>query len=853
MPPTKIKFVVSFSSQDKVYKVSNLLSDDSKHWLSDPQDRSGQVEAIFQLEKPCRLAFIDIGVIWCATVEVRVGKSDWPQGQSYVPLVPLQTLMSPVDCRLGRNTKRMCMFSKAHFREGGAQGEWDRIQVVCRQPWRKDVQLGLSFLRMRSHDGDSSANQSCVDPGNSSGSKPLAQINSVADIQKHFFGDRPDENDNNSGLKQRLQKIASTAEDGTENPDTLPRVARMVLTANQQYPQPGPPGQHDNAGRLFSNTVKQQQAPEFSEEVTQFLNTLDISKQDIETLQVSDLRHKFEKLKWRKLTADEKRSFYACCQDFIGHMFDEESNSTNNIASATSAKQSASERNDTNTSSEPRKGLDNRSPVGQKALMKDARNHTSRGSELSPKLSKEIMPQTQKVKAKEESMSSGGFLRTVSSKSNASEAKGALTKNKTGVSDVIKKSGVTPNKTPAKTEQMYNSTNSTPGRTPVSGYSHDRNKSTSSRHIVSSPSSGSSPCSTKPKSSNKVSKNSQNQKALYKNTSSPTSISNRVLNGETFFYGGETMKCVLPSGSSAKKSSSPSTLPSSPLYGVSLGATGLVSNSQSKSDTSPRSTIDPSLLNSHKQFLNSRVNTLSSPTSQKTSPPSALAAASLTPSSVTKGRRGAAGNKSRPTRGKRLGSPLDTLSNSGPAKRQPKPSTPLQPDVSPPNSGGWLNTTRGRGRGRGGAGSNLRRKKEGPEDSDDDLHELPSLQANQGQRGRGRGRGRARGRGRGTANRRLELPQEPTCPVNTSTTPSTYDRVDDPFSGELQIDEDAVFVECPMCQEMFPSDTVNLHAAGCFGQSSRGASLAAAFVQCPLCEEMFPDENIAEHASSCLL
>ena len=47
--------------QDKVQKVSNLLAEGSKPWLSDPQDRSGQVEAIFQLEQPCRLAFLDIG------------------------------------------------------------------------------------------------------------------------------------------------------------------------------------------------------------------------------------------------------------------------------------------------------------------------------------------------------------------------------------------------------------------------------------------------------------------------------------------------------------------------------------------------------------------------------------------------------------------------------------------------------------------------------------------------------------------------------------------------------------------------------------------------------------------------
>lgn len=48
--------------QDTVHKVFNLLdSGGEKKWLSDPKDRSGTLEAIFQLDQPCHLASIDIG------------------------------------------------------------------------------------------------------------------------------------------------------------------------------------------------------------------------------------------------------------------------------------------------------------------------------------------------------------------------------------------------------------------------------------------------------------------------------------------------------------------------------------------------------------------------------------------------------------------------------------------------------------------------------------------------------------------------------------------------------------------------------------------------------------------------
>ena len=112
---------------------------------------------------------------------------------------------------------------------------------------------------------------------------------------------------------------------------------------------------------------------------------------------------------------------------------------------------------------------------------------------------------------------------------------------------------------------------------------------------------------------------------------------------------------------------------------------------------------------------------------------------------------------------------------------------------------------------------------------------------------------RARGRGMGITNRRLELPPVSPTPSDETITPPASDHSDNPFLDELEIDEDAVFVECPMCQEMFPSDTVTLHAADCPGKSSSGVNQAVTFVQCPLCQDMFPDEIITGHASLCSL
>ncbi|KAK7464045.1 hypothetical protein BaRGS_00037969 [Batillaria attramentaria] len=308
MAPIKLKYVVSFTSQDNSHKVANLLEDGSRRWLSDPQDRSGQVEAVFQLEKACHLAYIDIGVIWCASIEVRVGKSDWPQGQRYSTLVPTQVVMTHNDSCVGRGTMRTCMFSKSVFTPEGRDGMWDRVQIICRQPWRKDVQLGLSFLRIRSTDGLSSTVSQTAAQTNTVDEN--GERKSVKDIQRHFFGKTVSaEDEKDSVLMERLQKLAGSSEGGSGHEKALPRMAHMVLAANHKSNGPAPAG-HMNASEL-------------QKEVSQFLVTLDINKNDLDSVCVSDIRHKFEKLKWRKLTSDEKRVFYACCQEFIGNLFDE--------------------------------------------------------------------------------------------------------------------------------------------------------------------------------------------------------------------------------------------------------------------------------------------------------------------------------------------------------------------------------------------------------------------------------------------------------------------------------------------------------------------------------------------------
>lgn len=51
------------------------------------------------------------GSIWCATLEVKVGCSEWPGGKEYETLAYTVNLMTPADCLQGKNPNKTQMFS----------------------------------------------------------------------------------------------------------------------------------------------------------------------------------------------------------------------------------------------------------------------------------------------------------------------------------------------------------------------------------------------------------------------------------------------------------------------------------------------------------------------------------------------------------------------------------------------------------------------------------------------------------------------------------------------------------------------------------------------------------------------
>lgn len=70
------------------------------------------------------------------------------------------------------------LFISADFATDVLKQKWDRVKIICRQPFRRNVQMGLSFVCFKTTEADAI----------SSPENKLNTPKSVKSIQKHFFG-----------------------------------------------------------------------------------------------------------------------------------------------------------------------------------------------------------------------------------------------------------------------------------------------------------------------------------------------------------------------------------------------------------------------------------------------------------------------------------------------------------------------------------------------------------------------------------------------------------------------------------------------------------------------------------------
>ncbi|XP_071959331.1 DNA repair protein XRCC1-like isoform X2 [Antedon mediterranea] len=150
MPEIKFQHVVSCSSEDETHKADNLLKPETYRKWKCATAGEKQATVILQFEKSSTIHSIDIGNEGSAFIEVLVGKSSSEKADDYQVILVTSSFMSPADSKNGTNTNRVRFFGQNQLTKTVLDKSWDRVKVVCTQPFNKTNAYGLSFIKMHS-------------------------------------------------------------------------------------------------------------------------------------------------------------------------------------------------------------------------------------------------------------------------------------------------------------------------------------------------------------------------------------------------------------------------------------------------------------------------------------------------------------------------------------------------------------------------------------------------------------------------------------------------------------------------------------------------------------------------------
>ncbi|XP_070997858.1 DNA repair protein XRCC1-like [Oncorhynchus clarkii lewisi] len=150
MPEIKLMHIVSCSTEDNTHKADNLLSSDTYRKWKAAKAGEKQTSVIIQFEKEEQVYSIDIGNEGSAFIEVLVGHSTSVKDQDYEVLLVTSSFMSPTESRNSTNTNRVRFFGPTQLVKAQAQEKWDRVKIVCSQPYNKSIAYGVAFVKFNS-------------------------------------------------------------------------------------------------------------------------------------------------------------------------------------------------------------------------------------------------------------------------------------------------------------------------------------------------------------------------------------------------------------------------------------------------------------------------------------------------------------------------------------------------------------------------------------------------------------------------------------------------------------------------------------------------------------------------------
>lgn len=148
MGPIPVDRIISISSEDHAHKAENILNVSDSHQTWRCKSGEKQATVILQFLKPSVISSIDVGNDNSAFVEIFVGKST---SDEFQVLLVTSSLMTLHECKNGLNVNKVRFFDTDHLSLASKES-WDRVKIVCTQPYIKQSKYGLSFVTFHSKD-----------------------------------------------------------------------------------------------------------------------------------------------------------------------------------------------------------------------------------------------------------------------------------------------------------------------------------------------------------------------------------------------------------------------------------------------------------------------------------------------------------------------------------------------------------------------------------------------------------------------------------------------------------------------------------------------------------------------------
>ncbi|XP_072704280.1 LOW QUALITY PROTEIN: DNA repair protein XRCC1 [Ciconia boyciana] len=145
MPEIPLSRVVSVTSADPRYPAENLLQPDGGGRWRAAAAGEKQISVVLELPGERRIHSLHIGNDGAAFVEALVGAA---AGGDFQVLLPTAAFMSPSESRAGAGQRRVRLFGPEALVKGVAGRGWDRLRLVCSQPYCQTRPFGLSFVRV---------------------------------------------------------------------------------------------------------------------------------------------------------------------------------------------------------------------------------------------------------------------------------------------------------------------------------------------------------------------------------------------------------------------------------------------------------------------------------------------------------------------------------------------------------------------------------------------------------------------------------------------------------------------------------------------------------------------------------